>query len=453
MEELLKLHSYVNSLVWGPPMMVALVGTGLILTVATRGIQFRRFGFAVRQAIGRNRAASGAQGTVTPLQALATSLAATVGVGNIAGVSTAVFFGGPGALFWLFCTGVVGMATKFGEIAIPLKFRVQDDHGVMRGGAMYVLEKGLRMKWLGIAFAVFAALAGFGIGNMTQANSVAHAAETSFGVPPVLTGLVLAGLTALVVLGGIKRIVEVAKFVVPIMCGMYLLAAVYVVVTNLAKLPEFVQLVLSSAFQGHAAAGGFAGAAVATTARYGIARGLFSNEAGLGSAPMVHASAVTDHPIRQACYGIVGVFIDTIIVCMMTGFVVVVTGAWQSGQNGVALAANAFEIGLPGDWGGKIVSFAVIFFAFSTLVGWAHYGETATNYLFGTGAATPYRLLWVIFVYLGATGSLQTIWSISDTLNGLMALPNLVAVLGSLPLLRRMMREFFKGRSEGSFER
>ncbi len=308
---------------------------------------------------------------------------------------------------------------------------------------MYVLARGMRLPWLGAIFAGLTALAGFGIGNMVQANSVADVAQSSFGVPPFISGIALAAATALVVLGGIKRIAEVAQVLVPGMCALYLAAALYVLATHLGELPAVIQLVLSSAFNGQAAIGGFAGATVRNAVQLGIARGLFSNEAGLGSAPIVHASAVTDHPVRQAMYGIFGVFVDTLVVCMLTGFVVLSTGVWSSGETGASLSARAFQAGLPGEWGDSLISVAIILFAFSTVVGWAYYGETAITYLFGTKAALPYRLAWVGFVYLGAVGSLQVIWSLSDTLNGLMAVPNLVAILGSLALLRKLISEFF----------
>jgi len=443
MDTLIAVNNFVNSIVWGPPMIVALVGTGILLTFTTRGIQFRRFPFAIRQVLGGLGAKPQGEGTVTPFQALSTSLAATVGVGNIAGVSTAIAAGGPGALFWLFVSGVFGMATKFAEIAISLNYRERDASGTMRGGPMYVLARGMRLPWLGAIFAGLTALAGFGIGNMVQANSVADVAQSSFGVPPFISGIALAAATALVILGGIKRIAEVAQVLVPGMCALYLAAALYVLVTHLGELPSVIQLVLSSAFNGQAALGGFAGATVRNAVQLGIARGLFSNEAGLGSAPIVHASAVTDHPVRQAMYGIFGVFVDTLVVCMLTGFVVLSTGVWTSGATGASLSAQAFQTGLPGEWGASLVSIAIILFAFSTVVGWAYYGETAITYLFGTKAALPYRLAWVGFVYLGAVGSLQFIWSLSDTLNGLMAVPNLVAILGSLALLRKLINEFF----------
>lgn len=446
METLVEINSAANSIVWGLPMIVSLIGVGILLTAVTRGIQFFRFPFAVRQVLGGLGSKPAGEGTVTPFQALSTSLAATVGVGNIAGVSTAIASGGPGVLFWLFVSGLVGMATKFAEIAVSLRYREKDAQGVMRGGAMYVLSRGLRLPWLGAVFAALTALAAFGIGNMTQANSVADVAKTSFGVPPYISGLVLAAAASFVVLGGIRRIAEIAELLVPGMCLLYFAAAVFVVVKNAAELPGVIHLILSSAFSGQAALGAFAGAGVRQAMQFGIARGLASNEAGLGSAPIVHASAVTDHPVRQAMYGIFGVFVDTLVVCMLTGFVLLSTGVWTSGGTGASLSAQAFQAGLPGAWGNSFVSIATILFGFSTTIGWVYYGETAITYLLGTRAARPYRLIWIGVMYLGAVGSLPLIWSLSDTMNGLMAVPNLAAVLGSLGLLRRLIAEFFPAR-------
>jgi AGCS family alanine or glycine:cation symporter len=340
-------------------------------------------------------------------------------------------------------SGVLGMATKFAEIAIAMHYRQRDAKGIMRGGAMYVLSHGLGLRWLGVLFAAFTSVAAFGIGNMVQANSVADAAKTSYGMDPAVTGLALAALTAVVVLGGVKRIVHVTEKLVPAMCAIYLLGALVIVLRFAGEIPGAIGLVLDGAFSGAAAGGGFAGATVAQAVRFGIARGLFSNEAGLGSAPLVHCSATTDHPVRQACYGIVEVFIDTIVVCLLTGLVILTTGAWNMGETGAALSAKAFEIGLPGVWGDLVVTTGIILFAFSTIVGWSFYGETVVTYLFGTAASLPYRLLWIAFVYIGATGGLHVIWSVSDTMNGMMALPNLVAVLGSLGLLRKLVGEFF----------
>ena len=305
-----------------------------MLTFVTRGVQFTQTAFAFREVLGKLFRPGTGEGTVTPFQALSTALASTVGVGNIAGVSTAIFLGGPGSLVWLLVSGMVGMATKYSEILVALNYREKDDRGIVRGGAMYVLSKGLGLGWLGTIFALLTASAAFGIGNMVQANSVAEAASSGFGVPHWASGLALCAVTALVVLGGIRRIAEVTQYLVPVMCAIYLLGAIVILVRYFDQIPYVVGLVLSSAFDGQAAVGGFAGATVSSAIRYGIARGMFSNEAGLGSAPIVHASAVTDHPARQALYGIFEVFVDTIVVCLLTGFVVLATGVWESGGDG-----------------------------------------------------------------------------------------------------------------------
>jgi AGCS family alanine or glycine:cation symporter len=440
---LLDFHHWLNGLIWGWAMIVVLLGVGLYLTILTRGVQFRKLRFALNEVLGKVFKKGRGEGTVSPFQAVATALASTVGVGNIAGVATAIFLGGPGALFWLLISGILGMCTKYAEVAISLRYRQLDETGTMRGGAMYVLSRGLGMPWLGAIFAILTATAAFGIGNMVQANSVSQAILSTFDIPTWVTGVVIVVLTALVILGGIRRIADVTQVLVPFMCVTYLLAGIFVLVTHIAEIPRIVSLVLGSAFAGHAAVGGFGGAAVRSTIRYGIARGLFSNEAGLGSAPMAHAAAVTDHPIRQAVYGIFEVFVDTILVCTVTGFVILATDTWQSGLTGAALSAKAFETGLPGAWGDAVISIALLTFAFSTLIGWSWYGETATVYLLGAKAALPYRVLWVILAYFGAVGSLRLVWDIADTLNGLMAIPNLIAVLACSPLIIQMQREFF----------
>ena len=425
-------------------MLLLLIGAGVILTIATHGVQFVRFGFAMREVLGKIFAPGEGEGTVRPFQALAASLSSTVGVGNIAGVATAISLGGPGALFWMWFSGVVGMATKYAEITLALRYREPDEKGVMRGGAMYILSKNFNLRWLGAIFALLVALAAFGMGNMVQANSVADVAQSAFGVPVWATGLVMCAATAAVILGGLRRIVEVAEILMPSMCLLYLLGGFAVIFLHIDRIPAVIELVLRSAFGGHAAVGGFAGVGVAQAIRFGIARGMFSNEAGLGSAPIVHCSAVTDHPARQGCYGIFGVFVDTLVVGMVTGLVILTTGVWESGGTGAALADQAFKAGLPGEWGSLVVSVGLILFAFSTVIGWAYYGETGATYLFGTKAILPYRLAWIGFVYLGATGSLQLIWSVSDTMNGLMAIPNLVAVLGSIGMLRELTVDFFR---------
>ena len=436
-------NTLVNSYVWGWPMIVLLIGTGLLLTILTGGVQFRYLGFALREVLGKINKKSTAAGEVSPFQAVATALASTVGVGNIAGVATAISIGGPGALFWLWVSGVLGMCTKFAEIVIAIHYRETDAAGQFRGGAMYVLRKGLGLPWLGTIFAGLVSLAAFGIGNMVQANSVAASLHASFGVSPGVSGVVLAVLTAAVILGGIKRIGQVTEYLVPFMALFYLGGGLVILARFASEIPGAISLVLSSAFSGGAATGGFAGSTVMLAMRYGIARGLFSNEAGLGSAPLVHAAARTDHPVRQGLYGIFEVFVDTILVCTTTGLAILVTGVWSGGTTGAELAGQAFSTGLPGTWGNFVVTTSLVLFAYSTVIGWSYYGETAIVYLFGTKAALPYKLAWLVFIYLGAVGSLHLVWDIADTLNGLMAVPNLIAVLGSIALLKRLIREFF----------
>jgi AGCS family alanine or glycine:cation symporter len=442
------LHAFersLNGLVWGWPMIVLLMGTGALLTILTGFVQFRRLGFALGEVLGKVFQKGSGRGSVTPFQAVATALASTVGVGNIAGVATAIFIGGPGALFWLWVSGLLGMCTKYAEIVTAMHYREPDETGTMRGGAMYTLRKGLGLPWLGTIFALLTSLAAFGIGNMVQANSVAASLTESFGLNPQVTAGVLIVLTAVVILGGIRRIGEFTSVLVPFMAILYLGGGLVIILLHIADVPRAFGMVFDGAFNGAAAAGGFAGATIMLALRYGVARGLFSNEAGLGSAPMVHAAAQTDHPVRQGMYGIFEVFVDTLLICTTTGLVILLTDTWTSGATGAALAARAFETGLPGVWGDIIVTGGIMLFAFSTLLGWSYYGETGVVYLFGARAAMPYRLLWLVFIYLGATGSLQVVWEVSDTLNGLMAIPNLVAVLGSIPLLLRLQKEFFNG--------
>lgn len=442
-ETLAAWNAWLNGYVWGLPMIVLLMGTGLLLTIITGGAQFRYLPFALVEVLGKLTKRGAGQGNVSPFQAVSTALASTVGVGNIAGVATAISIGGPGALFWLWVSGVLGMVTKFAEIVVAIHYREPDAKGIMRGGAMYILNKGLGLPWLGTLFALLTSIAAFGIGNMVQANSVADSLRATFGIAPAVTGMVLVVVTAVVILGGITRIGEVTQYMVPFMAILYLGGGFVILATHAGELPRVLGLVIDGAFSGTAAAGGFAGSTMAMALRYGVARGLFSNEAGLGSAPMVHAVAETDHPVRQGMYGIFEVFVDTILICTTTGLVILVTGTWDSGATGAALSARAFEVGLPGAWGDIVVTGGVLLFSYSTLIGWSYYGETGIVYLFGTRAAMPYRMLWLVFVYLGSVGSLHLVWDVADTLNGMMAIPNLVAVLGSIGLLRRLVRDFF----------
>ena len=442
MTGLAEINSLVNSYVWGLPMMALLVGTGVLLTVVTGGVQFRRLGTALGEVFGKLRAGRQGDGTVSPFQAVATALASTVGVGNIAGVATAIAVGGPGALFWLWVSGILGMCTKYAEIVVALHYREPDATGVMRGGAMYTLKK-LGLPWLGTLFALLTSVAAFGIGNMVQANSVAAALHSTFGLSTHVTGLALVFVTGIVIIGGIKRIGQFTELLVPFMALLYLGGGSVILLTHFDRIPHALSLVFEGAFSGTAATGGFAGSTMMLALRYGIARGLFSNEAGLGSAPMVHATAQTDHPVRQGLYGIFEVFVDTILICTTTGLVILVTGTWSSGATGAALSTVAFETGLPGTWGDIVVTGGLLLFAYSTLVGWSYYGETGIVYLLGTRAAIPYRVAWLVFCYLGAIGSLHLVWDVADTLNGLMAIPNLVGLLLSIPLLLRLQREFF----------
>ena len=430
------LISDLNSLVWGPAMLVLILGTGLFLMVGLRLMPIRRLGYGFRM-LWLGRKGEG-EGDISPFNALMTSLSATIG--------TAIFLGGPGALFWMWCTALVGMATKYAEAVLAVKFRETDEKGNHIGGPMFYIRNGLKghWAWLGTTFAIFGALAGFGIGNTVQANSVADALNAKIGIPHLVTGLCMAGLAALVLIGGIRRIAEVAGKLVPFMAITYVLAGLVVLALNADQIPTAIELILKHAFTPIAATGGFAGAAVWAAIRFGVARGIFSNEAGLGSAPIAHAAATTTSPVRQGSIAMLGTFIDTIIICTITGLVIVVSGAWTGGENGASLTAAAFESSLPGV-GGHIVTFGITLFAFTTLLGWSFYGEKCVEYLFGVRSITPFRTLWIIAIPIGATAQLNFIWLLADTLNALMALPNLVALILLLKvLLKRTGQNYLK---------
>ena len=436
----------LNALVWGPAMLVLILGTGLFLTAGLRFMPIRRIGYGFRM-LWQGRKGEG-EGDISPFNALMTSLSATIGTGNIAGVATAIFLGGPGALFWMWCTALVGMATKYAEAVLAVQFRETDEKGNHIGGPMFYIRNGLKghWVWLGTAFAIFGALAGFGIGNTVQANSVADALNTKLGIPHLITGLGMAGLAALVLIGGIRRIAVVAGKLVPFMAITYLLAGLLVLALNASEIPNAIELIIKHAFTPVAATGGFAGAAVWAAIRFGVARGIFSNEAGLGSAPIAHAAATTTSPVRQGTIAMLGTFIDTIIICTITGLVIVVSGAWTGGENGASLTAAAFESTLPGI-GGYIVTFGLSLFAFTTLLGWSFYGEKCVEYLFGVRSITPFRTLWIIAIPIGATAQLNFIWLLADTLNALMALPNLVALLLLSPLVFKLTRDYFAAKT------
>jgi len=413
----------VSGFVWGPPMLVLLVGTGILLTVRLRGLQFTKLIYAHKQIFTKDDNKS--EGDISQYQALATALAATIGTGNIAGVATAIFLGGPGAVFWMWMTGLVGMATKYSEAILAVKYRVKDKNGEMAGGPMYYIEKGLGLKWLGVVFAVFGAVAAFGIGNMVQSNSVADAVNTSFGISPYITGGVLVVFTALVILGGIKSIGRVTAYIVPIMAAIYVAGGLVILVINAAQIPTAFGTIFSAAFTGEAAAGGAVGAAI----KFGVARGVFSNEAGLGSAPIAAAAAKTDYPARQALVSMTQTFIDTIVVCSITALAIITSGALESGETGAALTTTAFNMGLPGA-GGMLVAISIIFFAYSTILGWCYYGEKCLEYLAGEGSVIFYRYAFVAAVFVGAISKLDFVWTVADIMNGLMAVPNLIGLIG-----------------------
>ncbi len=449
METLSDLIKGLNGIVWGPLMLALILGAGLYLTGGLKGMPLRKLGYGFRM-LWRGRVAKGGAGDITPFNALMTSLSATIGTGNIAGVATAIFLGGPGALFWMWCTALVGMATKYAEAVLAVRYREVDANGDHIGGPMFYIKNGLgkRWAWLGGAFAVFGALAGFGIGNTVQANSVADALNSNFGVPHIATGITLAILAALVLIGGIRRIAEVAGKLVPFMAAAYVLAGLVVLVMYASEIPAAIALIVQHAFTPIAATGGFAGAAVWAAIRFGVARGIFSNEAGLGSAPIAHAAAKTDNPVRQGTIAMLGTFIDTLIVCSITGLAIVVTGAWTSGETGAALSAHAFETALPG-FGAHIVSIGLSLFAFTTLLGWSFYGEKCVEYLFGVKSILPFRVLWILAVPVGAMANLGFIWLVADTLNALMAIPNLIALLLLSPVVFSLTREYFQAEGSG----
>lgn len=448
MDRLMEINGIINSFVWGPYMLVLLVGTGIYLTLRTNFMSIAKLGYILKNTLFKMFTKEGkGEGEITAFQAVATALAATVGTGNIAGVATAIALGGPGAVFWMWISAIFGMTTKYGEVVLSINYREKTPDGRFVGGPMYYIEKGLKMKWLAYIFAAFGAIAAFGIGNMVQSNSVAASLEVSFGVNKLVTGIVLAVLAAIVIIGGIKRIGQVTEKLVPFMAAFYILGALYIIITNISHIGEAFGLIFGTAFTGSAAVGGFAGSTVKVAMTRGIARGVFSNEAGLGSAPIAHAAATTDHPVRQGLWGVFEVFVDTIVICSLTALSIIMSGVWTSGATGSELTTMAFNEGLPGP-GGYIVSIGILLFAFSTILGWAYYGERCAEYLFGPKVNMIYRILWIPFIVIGAIGGLNALWDLADTLNGLMAIPNLIGVLGLSGVIIKLTKEFFAKEKE-----
>lgn len=421
-----------DSLVWGPPLLILLVGTGLYLTIRLGFIQVRYLPLALRYVFGGKKDAdSKGEGDVSSFAALCTALSATIGTGNIVGVATAIKLGGPGALFWMWLAAVLGMATKYAECLLAVKYREVDSNGQILGGPMYYIEKGVGSKWLAKLFALFAVgVACFGIGTFPQANAIVEAAQLSFNVPKEITVVILTVLVATVTLGGIKSISSVASTVVPLMAGFYIIACISVLASNFDAIPSAISLVIESAFTGHAATGGFVGAGIMLAIQSGIARGVFSNESGLGSAPIAAAAAQTESCVRQGLISMTGTFFDTVIICTMTGLTLIITGAWSSDFAGAAMTTHAFAEGLHSSYYGPLmVSIGLMFFAFTTILGWNYYGERCITYLFGVKAILPYKLFFLVLIAGGAFMQLDMIWVIADIVNGLMAIPNLIGLV------------------------
>ncbi len=414
----------VSNFLWGPPLLILIVGTGIYLTFRIGFLQIKLLPYSLKLAFTKKQDKK-SDGDISHFQALMTALAATVGTGNIVGVAAAVVSGGPGAVFWMWVAAFFGMATKYGEAVLAVKYRVTNAKGEMSGGPMYYLEKGLKMKWLGVAFAIFGAIAAFGIGNMVQANSVASTVQSTFSIPTWVTGIILTIFAALVLVGGIKSIGKVTSFFVPIMAVFYLISGILILILNAELVPNAIKLIFTDAFTGQAVAGG----AIGTVIRWGVARGVFSNEAGLGSAPIAAAAAKTDFPARQALVSMTQVFIDTIIICSITGISIVMAGQYDKGLEGSELTTASFDL-LLGPAGSYIVSIGLIFFAASTIIGWAYYGEKCYSYLFGDKTILNYRIIFVLAVFIGCISSLDLVWTFADIMNALMAIPNLIGLLG-----------------------
>jgi AGCS family alanine or glycine:cation symporter len=431
----------VYGIVWGPVMLLLLLGTGIFLTIGLKGMTIRRIPYAFKQLL-KGRKGSG-EGEVSPFHALMTSLSSTVGTGNIAGVATAISLGGPGALFWMWCTALVGMATKFAEAVLAVNYRETDSLGKKVGGPMYYIKNGLgnNWKWLGILFAIFGSLAGFGLANTVQSHEVSRVLAENYQIPSHYSGLVMALLVGMVLLGGIKRIASVAGKLVPLMTIVYVISTFILLLSFYEAIPAAIALIIDSAFNGAAATGGFAGAAMVAGLRAGVARGIFSNESGLGSAPIAHAAAETDSPVRQGTIAMLGTFIDTLIICTMTGLVLVASGAWSGDLVGANMTRSVFTNGLP--LGDTIFTLSLVLFAFTTMLGWSYYGERCAEFLLGPKVITPFRILWVVGIYIGTQMEGGIVWKLADILNGMMAFPNLIALLFLSPVVFTLTKEYF----------
>ncbi|OGV18657.1 MAG: transporter [Lentisphaerae bacterium GWF2_38_69] len=446
MEYISNLLSDISNIVWGPAMLIFLVGTHIFLTFRLGIIQKHIFK-AIKLSFQKNKEG---EGDISHFGALATALAATVGTGNIVGVATAIAAGGPGAVLWMWLTGVFGISTKYSEALLSVKFRTVNKKGFISGGPMYVLERGMNTKWLAVLFAFFTAIAAFGIGNTVQANSISVLVYDTFNISPWITGAVIAILTGAVILGGVRSISKTCEKLVPFMVIFYLVGCFILLFINYETIGASVMLILKSAFTGQAAAGGFVGATIREAMRFGVARGLFSNESGLGSAPIVAAAAQTKEPVRQALVSSTGTFWDTVVICAITGITIVNSGDWMDGHNGVLLTKDTFaNIGFAGT---LILAVSLFTFVFSTILGWSYYGEKAIEYLLGTKAVTPYRWLWVIAVFVGSIISIPIVWSFSDIANALMAIPNLISLWVLNGLIVSETKKYFSNQGQYSIK-
>lgn len=453
MDQLNSIINSINAFAWGPPMLAMLGVTGLLLTLGLVFMPWRKVIYGFKILFAKSDEGEG-EGEVKPFNALMTALSATVGTGNIAGVATAIALGGPGAIFYMWLIALFGMATKYAEAVCAVKYREVDKEGKYVGGPMYYLRNGVGQfapelgKYLGLAFAIFGAVAAFGIGNAVQVNSMATALDSSFGVATWITGVIVAVLVGFVILGGIRRIGDVAGKLVPAMIVLYIGASLVIILINIAKVPEAIAMIFNYAFNPAAATGGFAGAAVAAAIRFGVARGVFSNESGLGSAAIAHAAARTNNPVRQGIIAMLGTFIDTLVVCTMTALVILTSGAWTllapegGGYTGAVLTSQAFDVSIAG--GQYIVTVALVVFAFTTILGWSYYGERCWQYLFSEKSVMIYRAFWVLAALSFANFKVDFVWNLSDTLNGLMAIPNLIGLLLLAPMVFKVTRDYFE---------
>ena len=450
------LERTLNDLVWGVPAMVLILGTGVLLSILCRFPQFTRLGYIFKNTLGRALRRSGGKaraGSVSPFKAMCTALAASIGTGNIAGVSGAIAIGGPGAVFWMWISAFFGMCTKYAEIVLAMKYRETDADGTHKGGPMYYIEKGLgkNWKWLAVIFAILGGIASFGIGNIAQSSEIAGAMGSIFGVAPLAAGVILAVIVAIVVIGGVQRIGQVTSYLVPFMASFYILAGVAVIVLRITDIPFALKTIFTEAFSFKAVEGAIFGVAIMEAMQNGFARGVFSNEAGLGSAPIAHAASSSEEPCEQAIWGVFEVFIDTIVICTITALAVIfsgvlnTTGGLDAFASKGAAAAEAFNIILPGTLGGTVIQISLLFFALSTILGWSYYGERCWGYLSKDNKVVilVYKVAFVLFCIVGAVGSGTLMWSIADTLNGLMAIPNLVGLLLLCPVVFKVTKEYF----------